>query len=67
MNITMLGPGYDVSSGGTVLHQIPGGVHAQFGPYGPRAVDGMPAISAEARREETVDYIVEFFTQNGWL
>ena len=50
-----------------MLHQIPGGVHAQFGSYGPQAGDGTPTISAADQRAETVSYIVEFFTNNGWL
>jgi len=49
------------------MHQIVGGVHAQFGSYGPQAGDGTPTISADAQRTETVDYIVEFFTRNLWL
>jgi pimeloyl-ACP methyl ester carboxylesterase len=59
---------YTATSGGyTVLHQIPGGVHAQFGSYGPQAGDGTPGITADLQRAETKDYIIEFFTNNGWL
>jgi len=59
---------YPAASGSyAVLHQIPGGVHAQFGSYGPQAGDGTPTISAADQRAETVSYIVEFFTNNGWL
>jgi len=66
--LTSLGTLYSYTSGGyAVLHQIPGGVHAQFGSYGPQKGDGTPTISADAQRVETRDYIVEFFTNNGWL
>jgi hypothetical protein len=66
--LSALGTPYTVTSGGyAVLHQIPGGVHAQFGSYGPQAGDGTPTISADDQRAETVSYIVEFFTNNGWL
>jgi hypothetical protein len=59
---------YPAASGGyAVLYQVIGGVHAQFGSYGPQAGDGVPSITPEAQRMKTVDYIVEFFTQNGWL
>lgn len=67
LELSSTGTLYDISGGGTVLHQIPGGVHAQFGSYGPQAGDGAPTISADVQRTETVDFIVEFFTRNGWL
>jgi pimeloyl-ACP methyl ester carboxylesterase len=66
-DLASLGTLYDMSAGGTVLYQIPGGVHAQFGSYGPQAGDGVPSITPEAQRTKTVDFVVEFFTQNGWL
>jgi dienelactone hydrolase len=59
---------YNWFSGGyAVLHQVAGGVHAQFGSYGPQEGDGTPAISAAAQRAETRDFIIEFFANNGWL
>jgi len=67
LDLSSTGTLYDILGGGTVLHQIVGGVHAQFGSYGPQAGDGTPTISADAQRTETVDYIVEFFTRNLWL
>jgi pimeloyl-ACP methyl ester carboxylesterase len=55
------------TSGYAVLHRILGGTHAQFGSYGAQKGDGTPTISADAQRVETRDFIVEFFTTNGWL
>jgi hypothetical protein len=59
---------YTWSSGGyAVLHEIAGGVHAQFGSYGAQLGDGTPTVSAAAQQAETRDFIVGFFTNNGWL
>jgi hypothetical protein len=66
--LPVLGTPYTFTSGGyAVLHQVAGGVHAQFGSYGPQQGDGTPTISAAAQRAETRDFVVEFFTNNGWL
>jgi hypothetical protein len=66
--LTALAQAYNVTAGGyAVLHQIAGGVHAQFGSYGAQAGDGTPSISAAAQQAEMVAYIVEFFQKNGWL
>ena len=63
-----IGTPYTTTTGGyAVLHRILGGTHAQFGSYGPQKGDGTPSISADAQRAETRDFIVEFFTNNGWL
>ncbi|MCX7040473.1 MAG: alpha/beta hydrolase [Spirochaetes bacterium] len=63
-----IGTSYTATTGGyAVLHRILGGTHAQFGSYGPQNGDGTPTISADAQRAETRDFIVEFFTTNGWL
>jgi dienelactone hydrolase len=63
-----IGTSYTTTTGGyAVLHRILGGTHAQFGSYGPQKGDGTPTISADAQRAETRDFIVEFFTTNGWL
>ncbi len=67
-SLAVLGTPYTFTSGGyAVLHQVAGGVHAQFGSYGTQQGDGMPTISAADQRAETRDFIVEFFTNNGWL
>jgi hypothetical protein len=67
-SLPVLGTPYAVASGGyAVLHQVAGGVHAQFGSYGPQQGDGTPTISAAAQRAETRDFVVEFFANNGWL
>ena len=59
---------YVYATGGyAVLHQIAGGVHAQFGSYGAQQGDGTPAITRAAQQAEMVALIVEFFQKNGWL
>ncbi len=60
---------YPTANGGgyTVLHQIVGGVHAQFGSYGAQQGDGTPSITRAAQQAEVVAFIVEFFQKNGWL
>jgi hypothetical protein len=66
--LTAPGQTYNVSTGGyAVLHEIAGGVHAQFGSYGAQAGDGASTISASAQHAEMVAFIVEFFQKNGWL
>jgi hypothetical protein len=62
------GPGqYSAATGGyAVLHQIPGGNHAQFGSYGAQDGDGAAAISGDAQHAEMVQYILEFLAANGW-
>jgi pimeloyl-ACP methyl ester carboxylesterase len=66
--LTALGQPYNVTTGGyAVLHQIAGGVHAQFGSYGAQAGDGTPTISAADQHAEMVSFVVEFFQKNGWL
>jgi hypothetical protein len=59
---------YTYTSGGyAVLHQIAGGVHAQFGSYGAQQGDGTPTITRAAQQAEMVALIVEFFKKNDWL
>ena len=66
--LTAPGQAYPAAAGGfSVMHQVPGGVHAQFGSYGPQQGDGVPTVSEAAQRAETVAYVVEFFQKNGWL
>lgn len=55
-----------VSGAYSVFHQIPGGCHAQFGSYGKQDGDGTPVITASEQHAETVDYLTEFFSKNGW-
>ncbi len=63
-----IGTPYTSTTGGyAVLHRILGGTHSQFGSYGAQKGDGTPTISADAQRSEIHDFIVEFFTTNGWL
>jgi len=50
----------------TVIHQIDGGSHSFFGTYGPQAGDYTPTVTREAFHAEVVDYMSEFFTENGW-
>lgn len=50
----------------TVIHQIDGGSHSYFGTYGPQAGDYTPTVSREAFHAEVIDYMTEFFTENGW-
>ncbi|MBR3689616.1 MAG: hypothetical protein IKL97_00750, partial [Eggerthellaceae bacterium] len=38
---------------------IEGGNHAQFGSYGAQEGDGAAAISAEAQRDLTADFVAE--------
>lgn len=51
----------------TVIHQIDGGSHSFFGTYGPQAGDYEPTVSREAFHGEVIDYMTEFFSENGWL
>ncbi len=63
-----IGTPYTYTSGGhAVLHEIPGGSHAQFGSYGPQDGDGTPTITAATQQAAATAFIVEFFTNNGWL
>lgn len=63
-----IGTPYTYTSGGyAVLHEIPGGSHAQFGSYGQQDGDGTPTIPAAVQQAAAADFIVEFFTNNGWL
>jgi pimeloyl-ACP methyl ester carboxylesterase len=66
--LTVTGTGqYAAAEGGyTVLHEITGGNHAQFGGYGPQDGDGGASISAESQHAEVVAFIAEFFSVNGW-
>jgi pimeloyl-ACP methyl ester carboxylesterase len=50
----------------SVLHVIPGGSHSRFGSYGPQDGDFTPTISEADFHAEVVDYLLEFFTRNGW-
>ena len=50
----------------SVLHQIDGGSHSYFGTYGPQDGDYTPTITREAFHAEVVDYMTQFFTENGW-
>lgn len=50
----------------SVLHTIPGGSHSYFGTYGPQDGDYPPVVTREAFHGETVDFMTEFFTRNGW-
>lgn len=50
----------------TVLHMIDGGSHSYFGTYGPQDGDYTPTIPREDFHAEVVDYMIEFFTENGW-
>ena len=51
----------------SVLHQIDGGSHSYFGTYGPQDGDYTPTIERDDFHAEVVDYMVEFFIQNGWI
>lgn len=51
----------------TVLHQIEGGSHSFFGSYGPQDGDFTPTITRAAFHAEVIDYLLGFFTENGWL
>jgi hypothetical protein len=66
--MTITGRGqYSASAGGySVLYQVPGGNHAQFGSYGPQDGDRAASISPGAQQAEVVSFIGEFFTANGW-
>lgn len=44
---------------------IEGGVHAQFGAYGPQPGDGQPAISADEQRAQTVAATIELLANLG--
>ena len=44
----------------TTYKVIEGGVHADFGDYGPQTGDGQPAISPGAARTEITDATLEF-------
>lgn len=50
----------------TVLHQIDGGSHSYFGSYGPQDGDFTPYISEYDFHSEVLEYMIEFFTHNGW-
>jgi len=50
----------------TVIHQIDGGSHSFFGTYGPQEGDEIPTVSRESFHAEVIDYMTEFFTENGW-
>ena len=64
--VTGLGQ-YAPSAGGySVLYQIQGGNHAQFGSYGLQDGDGSAGISAAAQHAEVLGFIEEFFARNGW-
>lgn len=49
-----------------VIHQIDGGSHSYFGTYGPQDGDYTPTISRTDFHAEAIDYMGEFFTENGW-
>jgi len=49
-----------------VIHQIDGGSHSFFGTYGPQDGDYIPTITRSVFHAEVIDYMVEFFTENGW-
>ncbi|HAK44756.1 MAG TPA: hypothetical protein DCO79_02385 [Spirochaeta sp.] len=51
----------------TVIHQIDGGSHSYFGTYGPQDGDYTPTVSRADFHEEVIDYMLEFFTENGWI
>ena len=55
-----------VKSNYTVIHQVDGGSHSFFGTYGPQDGDYKPTISRTDFHAEVVDYMVEFFTENGY-
>lgn len=50
----------------SVLHQIDGGSHSYFGTYGPQDGDVTPTISRSLFHQEVVDYMMGFFTEQGW-
>ncbi|MBN2657015.1 MAG: hypothetical protein JXR86_08135 [Spirochaetales bacterium] len=50
----------------SVLHQIDGGSHSYFGTYGPQDGDYTPTITREEFHSEVIDYMREFFDENGW-
>lgn len=50
----------------TVVHQIDGGSHSYFGTYGPQDGDYEPTITREAFHAEVIEYMIEFFNENGW-
>ena len=50
----------------SVIHQIDGGSHSYFGTYGPQAGDYTPTITRTDFHTEVIDYMVEFFSENGW-
>ncbi len=51
----------------SVIHQIDGGSHSYFGTYGPQDGDYTPTITREAFHAEVINYMGEFFTENGWM
>lgn len=57
----------DEESNYTVIHQIDGGSHSFFGTYGPQDGDYTPTVSREVFHAEVIDYMLEFFTENGWM
>jgi hypothetical protein len=50
----------------SVIHQIDGGSHSYFGTYGPQDGDYTPTITRAAFHTEVIDYMEEFFAENGW-
>lgn len=50
----------------SVIHQIDGGSHSYFGTYGPQDGDSPPKITRAVFHAEVIDYMDEFFTENGW-
>ncbi|MDC7125608.1 MAG: alpha/beta hydrolase [Spirochaetales bacterium] len=54
------------SSNYSVIHCINGGSHSYFGSYGPQDGDFTPTITREEFHDEVVDYMTEFFSENGW-
>jgi len=51
----------------TVIHQIDGGSHSYFGTYGPQDGDFTPTISRSDFHAAVIEYMGEFFAENGWL
>ena len=50
----------------SVIRQIDGGSHSYFGTYGPQDGDYTPTVTRDAFHAEVIDYMTEFFDQNGW-
>ena len=43
---------------------IEGGNHAQFGSYGRQKGDGIPSITPQQQRHETIDRIMDFVNKS---